>query len=108
MNGQPDLFETARERTQGDRDGATYERKADLVRLNRQGQVVWDIMVGGRWLTLSEIAEASGEPEASISARIRDFRKERFGGHTVDRRRRGGDTSGLFEYRLTAVKGGPR
>lgn len=54
-------------------------------------------MKDGSWHTLPEIAAGTGDPEASISARLRDLRKPRFGSYVVDRRRR---SQGLFEYRL--------
>jgi len=41
-----------------------------------------------------------GGSEAGISARLRDFRKIKFGGHKVYRRRRGEASKGLHEYRL--------
>ena len=82
---------------EGYRDGATFDDIRDRVRLNRQAQVVWDTMKDGRWRTLAQISAETGEPEASISARLRDFRKPRFGGHIVHR-----DyvTDGLWRYRL--------
>ena len=88
---EPSLF--------GDRDGATYERELDLDRLNTQAATVWKVMRDGQWHTLSGIAKATGYPEASISARLRDLRKKRFGSHVVERER---DTTdpGLFYYRL--------
>ena len=85
---------------EGDRDGSTYERPLDLARLNKQARIVWDVMCLGSWWTLEELADRTGAPEASISARLRDFRKDRFGGHTVERRRVGKKGSGRFEYRL--------
>ena len=69
----------------GDRDGATYEPKRDRVRLNAQAQAVWDVISDGRGHTLAEISEMTGHPQASISARLRDFRKPRFGGHKIER-----------------------
>jgi hypothetical protein len=82
-------------------DGDTYEARHDQARLARQTQVVFDVMSDGRWRTLSELAgEAGGIPEASASARLRDMRKRKFGGHTVERRRRGEAAKGLFEYRM--------
>jgi hypothetical protein len=71
---------------------------ADEVRLSGQLARVRTVMSGGAWLTLAEIAErAAGSSEAGVSARLRDLRKPRFGGHTVERRRR---TQGLWEYRV--------
>lgn len=79
----------------GDRDGRTFQPQ-DRSRLNRQAQAVWDAMQDHRWHTLAEISQATGAPEASVSARLRDFRKPRFGGHTVLHRRVGT----VWEYRI--------
>lgn len=55
----------------------------------------------GEWLTFEEIARMEGlRVTNGISARIRDLRKEKFGGRTVKRQRRGDPTDGLFEYRM--------
>ncbi len=83
-----------------DFDGRTYEAPKDKVRLNKQGLRVFLAMQDARWRTLGEIEAITGDPQASISARLRDFRKDRFGAHTLDRRRRGYGAKGLFEYRL--------
>lgn len=84
-----------------DRDGATYNPRLDRVPLNAQAQRVWDAIKSGRWLTLAELAADTGDPEASVSARLRDLRKPRFGSHVIRRRRRPDLEGGrLFEYRL--------
>jgi len=83
-----------------DFDGKTYEKKFDKKRLTGQWLVVWDLMKDGCWRTLQEIAQRTGCPEASISARLRDFRKKKFGGATVERRRRGDWMDGCFEYQV--------
>ena len=57
-------------------------------------------LANSRWRTLAEIEAACGDPQASISARLRDFRKVEFGEHAVERRRRGVGYRGLFEYRV--------
>ncbi len=88
------------EQTDFDFDGKTYEPEYDKVRLNKQASRVWMQVASGRWLTLREIEDATGDPQASISARLRDFRKDRFGGHSIERRRRGEAKQGLWEYRL--------
>lgn len=80
--------------------GVTVEPMLDEIRLVRQYKRVFSVMCDGEWRTLSEVALETCDPLQSISARLRDFRKARFGGHVVDRRRRGDDISGLFEYRL--------
>jgi hypothetical protein len=81
----------------GDRDGSTYDRGLDLNRLNAQSRRVYDVMVKGDWMTLRMIADQTGDPEASVSARLRDFRKDKFGGLEIQRKR---DDNGLHWYRL--------
>lgn len=72
----------------GARDGITFEPARDTHPLNKQAQDVWDAMMGGDgWLSLRTLAQITKHPEASISARLRDFRKQRFGGHMVERKR---------------------
>ena len=87
-------------------DGETYDKERDQVRLTGQLARVYDVMADGYcWRTLSQIrldilAATCGDhhdTEAGISARLRDLRKARFGGHTVERRNIGG---GVWEYRL--------
>lgn len=78
-------------------DGATFEPSRDARRLAGQHSRVMALMRDGRWRTLKAIAAATHDPEASISARLRDLRKDRFGGHGVERRY---IERGLFEYRL--------
>jgi hypothetical protein len=80
--------------------GATYEADLDHDRLRAQLDRVWKVMKDGAWRTLFEIASLTGDPPQSISARLRDFRKARFGSHTVNRRRVGAPERGLFEYQL--------
>ena len=83
----------------GDRDGVTYDHQADYLRLNAQHRRVYHAMKNGAWWTLADLAKVTDDPEASISARLRDFRKKKFGSWIVDRRRWQG--CGMFEYRLT-------
>ncbi|HUP07677.1 MAG TPA: hypothetical protein VMU47_11030 [Caldimonas sp.] len=87
------------------RDGATYDHAIDGKRLGEQHQRVFDCMRDGRWRSLREIAETTGDPEASVSARLRDFRKPRFGGHEVERRR--ARDGGTHEYRLLLATRAP-
>ena len=85
---------------ESDRHGETYSPEFDFDRLNKQQARVYRAVSSGCWLTLREISDITGDPEASISARLRDFRKSEFGGLTIERRRRGEPKRGLFEYRL--------
>jgi hypothetical protein len=61
---------------------------------------VYKLMTDGAWHTLPELAKAVQGSEAGVSARLRDLRKARFGGHVVDKRRVEG---GLWEYRLEKI-----
>lgn len=81
-------------------DGQTYVQSLDGTRLFAQLEKVKTLMSDGRWRTLREMAALVQAPEASVSARLRDLRKPKFGGYTVERRRRGEPKRGLFEYRV--------
>jgi hypothetical protein len=81
-------------------DGATYEPEHDKARLTTQLERVKALMLDGQWRTLAKIQNKVGGTESSVSARLRDLRKSRFGGYAVDRRRRGEPSAGLFEYRV--------
>jgi predicted transcriptional regulator len=80
--------------------GETYEPEFDEGRLRRQLDRVRSLMTDTKWRTLAEIELATGFPQASVSARLRDLRKQKFGGWVVERRRRGEGKRGLFEYRV--------
>ncbi len=97
------LFDVKPSFSKSDFDGVAYEAKFDSSRLRGEMKRVYEAMAGQYntfWLTLREISQITGDPEASISARLRDFRKRSFGSHTVNRRRRGDPTRGVFEYQL--------
>lgn len=81
-------------------DGPTFDPAQDGERLGRQLVDVFGVMKDGRWHTLREVSDAVGAPEGSVSARLRDLRKPRFGRHTVEKRRVSG-APGLWEYRMT-------
>lgn len=57
-----------------DFSGKTYVPQFDRERLNAQQRRVFDLMLDGEWRTLEEIRKATHDPEASISARLRDLR----------------------------------
>ena len=83
-------------------DGLTYEPEKDHGRMAEQMAKVFEIMADGEWHTLDEIAKKVFIKEQSASARIRDLRKERFGGYLVDREPT--DIRGIFRYRLRIPK----
>jgi hypothetical protein len=78
-------------------DGDTYEPDRDATRLQGQRKAIFALMSDGLWRTLPLIASITGHPEASVSARLRDFRKAKYGSNTVERRYVG---DGLWAYRL--------
>ena len=86
-------------------DGETFELSKDGYRLTTQFVRVLVFMGDHQWHTLRAISEAVGGAEASVSARLRDFRKPRFGGYTVEKRRVGGGRRGLWEYRIPPTPG---
>lgn len=87
----------------GEVAGATYEAEFDEQRLRGQKRRVWEVVKGGGWLTLREISERTGDPEASVSARLRELQQVARGSWTVEGRRRGDPHRGLWEYRLNEL-----
>lgn len=67
------------------------------VRLHAQQVRILELMRDGRWRTLQEIADVTGDPTPSVSAQLRHLRKRRFGSHVVRKRNIGG---GLWEYQV--------
>lgn len=63
-------------------------------------------LADGRWHTLREISAATGIPEPSVSARLRDLRKDAFGGHTIERE--GTGNRSVRKYRLVPPSFVPR
>ncbi len=85
-----------------DFSGPAYVPELDKGRLNAQMARIFALMQDGVWRTLAEIEAATGDPPASVSAQLRHLRKEKHGAHTVDKRRRGEASRGLWEYRVVA------
>ena len=80
--------------------GKTFDPVHDEDRLNEQTVRIYRLMNDSKWRTLAEISQETHDPEASVSARLRDLRKENFGAFVVNRRRRGLASGGLWEYQL--------
>lgn len=78
-------------------DGVTYQPVRDQVRLNAQLTRVLEVVMDGKWHSLRELSTLTGDPESSVSARLRDLRKPRFGAYMVERNYVG---NGLWAYRL--------
>jgi hypothetical protein len=96
MNAQLDIFGS-----QPQFKGETFDPARDGKRLEGQLAKVRKLMSKGFWYTLQEISLITEAPEASVSARLRDLKREgkESGEFTIERRyvRRG-----LHEYRLVA------
>lgn len=86
-------------------DGKTYNAPRDYIRLRGQLLRTWQVMLDGRERTLSMIAgetsdrrlDGGRDSEAAVSARLRDFRKDKFGSHIVVAYNGGGS---LWWYKL--------
>jgi len=93
----------------GDRDGSTFVSGLDKFRLDSEAGLVFIYMTTHGWVTPNEVTVGIGwhpNSSASVTARIRDLRKKKFGGYTVRRRRVAGK-NGLHEYRLMDPEGEP-
>ncbi len=91
-------------------DGESYDAPRDSARSSSRltrsfCAAVYELMRDGRWRTHWQIKDALWQrwqiqaSETSVSARLRDLRKIRFGSHLVERERIDG---GLYAYRLVA------
>ena len=74
----------------------------DEPRFGKQLQAVYEVMRSGDWRTIEQIVrQCAGKgvliTSQSVSARLRDLRKEQFGGYTIARKRIG---KGLYAYRM--------
>lgn len=84
-------------------DGETYEPSTDKARLTGQLKAVYNVMSDGEWRSLIQISQLAGMklnkyvPDSSASARLRDLRKDKFGGYEIERKSMG---NGIFHYRM--------
>jgi hypothetical protein len=78
-------------------NGSAYVPGRDDDRLRGQQLRIWNLMRDGCFRTLHQIAQSTGDPEASISAQLRHLRKPRFGAFLVDKVYL---DNGLFSYRV--------
>jgi hypothetical protein len=80
---------------------AATERTLEAGTLNA---IVYGILTDGRWWMPWEISEIilrahrTRVSDSSITARLRDLRKDKFGKHTIELRKRPGSCA--YEYRL--------
>lgn len=82
-------------------NGSDYLPERDDGRLTGQMLRIVSCMADGQWRSLADIEAITGDPAASISAQLRHLRKERFGGHTVNKEYLG---EGLWVYQLKLNK----
>jgi hypothetical protein len=87
-------------------DGPTYVAALDRVSLTSELHAVYAVMKDGQWRTPAEIVAAISTPgrpwsDSSVTARLRDLRKKRFGGFDVPTRRR---TDRVHEYRVAEAQ----
>lgn len=78
-------------------DGADYIHERDGKRLAKNHFKLKELMKDKVYRTLSEISYITKIPEASVSAGLRDFRKEKFGCHTLNKKYL---ENGLYSYQL--------
>lgn len=67
-------------------NGAAYDPVLDHSRLVNQLEEIRGYMADGEYKTIKEISDATGHPENSVSAQLRNLRKPLFGGYRVERR----------------------
>lgn len=103
---QRSIFEQIPDPDPASQDGDTFNASLDGTRLNAQTQRVYEAMSDHQWRTLGEISILTGDPEPSISSRLRDLRKARFGSYEVGRRRRGDAKRGVWEFSVGAKGAG--
>jgi hypothetical protein len=97
MTEQPDLFGLPKPAPARAFDGETYDPARDYQRLDGLIGRVFRLMADGQWRTLERIRDEAGGTEASVSARLRDFRKAKYGSRIVERKHL---KNGLYAYRL--------
>ncbi len=85
-------------------DGATYLHERDGLRLSGLMGRAFDCVKSGEWFTLAKLSELTGGSESGCAARLRDLRKERFGGFEVERIH---TIAGIHLYRLKPPQAKP-
>lgn len=83
-------------------DGGTYVPRYDGIRLETQLGRVFKVLQDGQWHDALEIDARVPGILSGLTARVRDFRKKKFGGYIVESRRKPGEEfRGIWEYRLS-------
>lgn len=84
-------------------DGDVYDPLRDDERLLAQIERVKAALQGQAWITVAEICRLTGDPAPSVLAQIGHLKKRKHGKYLIEKRRRGGEKSSLWEYHI-----GPR
>jgi biotin operon repressor len=71
----------------------------DTPRLQKQLDVILLLMMDEEYRSLQEITDITGYPHSSVSAQLRNLRKEKHGGYVVNKTNKG---DGYFEYQVKA------
>lgn len=80
-------------------DGRTFDQDRDGDRLKNALERVRRLLRSGRAWTAVELAEAAGCSETGVTARVRDLRKAKFGGHVIESKCVAG---GKWTYRMVS------
>lgn len=78
-------------------DGHNEQEASQDTRLVSQLERVYRLMCNGTGWTLEDLSLAANAPTSSVSSRIRDLRKPRFGGNIIQRVHEHG---GIYTYWL--------
>lgn len=80
--------------------GSTYSHALDGERIKGRRAQIFALMGDRKFRSLTEIANTVGGSEAAASARLRDFRKAKYGSYTVIGKRFGDKKSGFWKYQV--------
>jgi hypothetical protein len=83
-------------------DGVTISPQVDDGRLTILQGRVYSYLRSHDWVTLRQLSEACRGTETSVSARIRDLRKPRWGEHEIQACHASGD--GVWRYKMISSK----
>ena len=75
--------------------------EVSIGRSENYRKAVFDLMKDGQWRTKYAIQQKLGGDSSSAASRLRDFRMDRWGGHTVNIRK---VSAGVFQYQLILKK----
>ena len=82
-------------------DADTCDPERDGQRLATLQARVAEAVADGDWWSLQNLARETGGSEAAVSARLRDMRKAKYGGHQVHRQHL---AHGLWVYSLEVAE----